>query len=311
MAASRTLSPRRRSTPSVRRVSSRVRRRIERLLQTEICFVHNAELERLTLEEAVGPPSGADLYRPHEACQVADRGAGRRPLLPDNPLLSPAGERHLFRKLNFLRFRANRLRSGLNPDNPDLPRLRSAESALAESLAVRNRIAECNLRLVVALARRFARNPNELEDLIAEGNIILLKAADKFDYALNYRFSTYATFAIQRHLGRWCRRQQRLRELDRAASEARTRSLSTSPDEGSAFDPRLAQSIIGRLDAVLDERERHIIRQRYGLNPRGVVRTLRELADDLKISKERVRQIQHVALEKLHQLVPADERAGA
>jgi RNA polymerase primary sigma factor len=61
----------------------------------------------------------------------------------------------------------------------------------------RHHLLEANLRLVVALAKRFTGRGMPLTDLIQEGNLGLIRAVDKFDYTQGYRFSTYATWWIR------------------------------------------------------------------------------------------------------------------
>lgn len=79
-----------------------------------------------------------------------------------------------------------------------LPRQRIMH--LAEE--ARAHLIEANLRLVVSIARRYMHCGLSLSDLIQEGNIGLMTAADRFDYTLGYRFSTYATWSIRHTLNR-------------------------------------------------------------------------------------------------------------
>ena len=81
-------------------------------------------------------------------------------------------------------------------------------------LAARNRLVECNLRLVVRIARRYQRQYTlPLLDLIEEGNLGLIRAAELFDPARGFRFSTYATWWIRQNIDRGIMSQSRVVRL--------------------------------------------------------------------------------------------------
>lgn len=67
----------------------------------------------------------------------------------------------------------------------------------------RQRLIECNLRLVVHIAKRYMSRDIDLCDLIQEGNMGLMRAAEKYDYTTGYKFSTYATIWIRQYVWRY------------------------------------------------------------------------------------------------------------
>jgi RNA polymerase sigma factor (sigma-70 family) len=83
-----------------------------------------------------------------------------------------------------------------DPARPDL------EAVVARGERARRRMIECNLRLVVAIARRFTATGLPLADRVQEGNLGLLRAVEKFDWHLGFKFSTYATWWIRQAIAR-------------------------------------------------------------------------------------------------------------
>ena len=185
--------------------------RAEMILRHEVVFIHNTDFEK---------PTAAAILDVSAQTAGSGRRAKRPPGLPaylaslyEVPLLTAAEEVALFRKMNYLKYLAKRIRSQLDARYPDIALMDQFDALLTEEQTIRNRIARCNLRLVVSLARKFADRDNPFDDYVSDGNVALLSAVAKFDYGRGFRFSTYATHAIRRAFYRQV--QQKRRRKDR------------------------------------------------------------------------------------------------
>ncbi len=296
----------------------RLQDRAQCLLGQEIRFIYSSEFE--SLEKDDSPIVEAeDLleelrlncreFRPEMASvpgtEIDETVTLHNWTAPD-PLLTFEQEQVLFRALNLLRFRINRLRSRLSATNPSERAIQKIESKLELIERIRTQLVNSNLRLVSSIARKFSSSFGDVDDFSSDGCMILLGAIDRFDFSRRFRFSTYATHSIQRHFFRaWKIRQRRKERFPNAASELLCEIPQQDGEMPVCDDP---QGVVGQLlsqaESVLDEREHQILLDRFGLAGRDEKgRTLREIASDLGISKERVRQLQMKALEKLRAIL--------
>lgn len=230
----------------------------------------------------------------------------------------------------------------------------------------RQQMIECNLRLVVNIAKHYTNHGVALLDLIEEGNMGMMHALDKFDPERGFRFSTYATWWIRQNIERCIMNQSRtirlpvhvIKDLNIILQAARHMEAHT----GKEPRPEDVAHLLGRpvkevqrmlalnmsmmsLDAPLDvdpllsigdaiaddhnpgpdlmmeqseikcrvqewlnrlnEKQRYIIEKRYGLNGYET-QTLEQLATNLDLTRERVRQIQLEALQALRMILRCD-----
>ena len=245
--------------------------------------------------------------------------------------------------------------------SPEEERELARRCAQGDEEAIRQMV-NSNLRLVVSVAREYAGRGVPLMDLIQEGSIGLLAAARKFDYTLDYRFSTYATKWIRQgvtrclmnhgclirvpmHTAERMRKVNAVRNalrqetgeeptsreiaeksgipqakveellqltpeicsLDVPTGDAEEGTLGMLVEDIQAPQPQeelVRQELVSTMDSLLsalNERQQRVLRLHFGMED-GKIHSLEEIGQQLSISKERVRQIEMQAMEKLHKM---------
>ena len=281
--------------------------RARSLLDLPLDYMHNEEFERDDADEVVlgPPPTGESQARktrlpPGLPAYLAS--------LYETPLLNREQEGHLFRQYNYLKFKAARLREGLEPTTARRKLMDEIEDLYKQALDVKNRIVRANLRLVVSIAKRHVGSSDNFFELVSDGNMSLIRAVEKFDYARGNKFSTYASWAIMKNFARTIPNETKHRDRFRTSQEevfAGTAEFRS--DERRLEGEQAAREWqVGRMMRRLDEREHRIIASRFGLRRGEEPRTLQQVGEELGVTKERVRQIEARALSKLRDAAEDD-----
>lgn len=181
--------------------------------------------------------------------------------------------------------------------------------AAAGDADAREKLIVHNLRLVSHIMRKYYSSSRMQEDLVSVGSLGLIKAVDSFDIENGARFATYAAKCIQNEILMYFRQQRKLQaevsindaiDVDRDGNPLTyINVISCEENLADDLDLRLdGAKVRTYVDTVLGERERQIVKLRYGLDGRDTL-TQREVAALLGISRSYVSRIEKSALEKL------------
>lgn len=225
------------------------------------------------------------------------------------PLLTREQEAYYFRKMNYLKFKASRLREKLNRARPHARDMDAIEQLLDMAVEIKNFLIRSNLRLVVSIAKRHIKPTSNFFEMVSDGNMSLIRAIEKFDYTKGNKFSTYATWAIMKNFARSIPAEHSLLERFRTGKdEVFQHSTETRGDQfrEELVNQRQREMIMGIL-GQLDEREKDIIMFRYGLTQGAEPQTLEQVGSRLGVTKERIRQLEARALRKLRKIAQDDK----
>jgi RNA polymerase sigma factor (sigma-70 family) len=281
--------------------------------------------ERLEPDKRVEP---LELVGENGTPNAADRVADERPraesstwgpepsLLPEylqvlkiTPVLNREQEIELFRRYNYLKHLVAQERHQLKLSKIDARLLSQLEAYLDEAEEIRKTLVEANLRLVVSIAGKHTSNDAGFLELVSKGNFALIQAVEEFDYTKGFRFSRRASLDIAKEYAKVSGRSTELTPK-RAASLANIqRDLRGTTADVSAIE-RTRQSLAEVIREELDEREQYVILHHFGLlgsSIRKNTRTLKQIGDELGLTKERIRQIELTALQKLRQCLSSEQ----
>jgi RNA polymerase primary sigma factor len=216
------------------------------------------------------------------------------------PLMTAEQEVDAFRRYNYLKFKAARMIDALDPCDVTEAELKAVANVTGRYESIRQELVQANLRLVVSIAKKHVGWSPSFFETVSDGNMSLMRAVERFDYARGFKFSTYASWAIMKnyartvpeqhyHFGRYITGQDEL--LDAAPDHRET-------DRSSMDDAKLVEYLEEGM-SDLTERERTIVTAHFGLFGAASSQTLEELGKRFGVTKERVRQIERRAIGKI------------
>ena len=234
-------------------------------------------------------------------------------------ILTGAEEKVLFHQFNYARHRVSELQKAIWATPNRQPTPEQADEMLRwYRLAdqIREQIAETNLALVLAMAKRTRMSEVDFADLVSEGNMALLRAVDKFDAGRGYKFSTYACRAILKAFSRQGMKLSKYRQRFPTDFDPKLEKSNHLETKRADFEKDAADEvkrIVIENRAELTDVERTVIEHRFNLRQPGdgtsepeKPMTLEQVGQIIGVTKERVRQIQNKAMEKIRSQLEAN-----
>ena len=254
-------------------------------MKTAIATSSRPPVPRLVYHETFETDEARQLYRPSDAADASSYGDK---YMPDETT------RDIARRMHYAAFRMSKARSSAD-----------ARRWQQTYFDLRDRIVVGNHKLVYRAVRRRMAMSNQTDDLIGDCHIVLIKAVAAYNPWMGIRFSTYAFTCLIRALSR----------LSQRASNdwlSRAPSIHMLPDgePGQSFEMESTSSFSIRIEDFLREdhpllspREKTILSLRFSLTENVECPTLENVGRELGLSKERVRQVQALALGKLRRVL--------
>jgi RNA polymerase sigma factor (sigma-70 family) len=291
-----------RARSSVYRIANEIR--AKELIQQPVDYIYSAEFDDTSKATVmVGDmPGRAEFDSKRFGMNPPKDVPPQMVHLYEWPLLTKDQEQHMFRKMNFLKHSLHNLKKSIDPAKAKVTDLQKIEELREGIKNTRDLLISCNQRLVYNQAKRHLAAGENIDDLVSDGNLSLMRAVEKFDYARGNKFSTYATWAIMKNFARSIpdgkTHKQRYMTGHEEVFEAKA-DIRTDEQEVLAVADA-ARARVNRLLDHLDPRTREVIRMRTGLDGSEEM-TLEQIGQHFGITKERVRQINVRGMKQLRE----------
>jgi RNA polymerase primary sigma factor len=286
------------------------------LLETPLRYFHDASFNDIKKRKEITAemPDHESFIKGLEKIEKIKAAKISPEMIPcyKSPLLTFGQEQHLFRKMNYFKYRAKNIIASINPQNPSVVKIQNAEYMIQQARQVRNIIAESNFRLATQIMKHRQANSKEVvqTEILSDAYFDVIKAVDYFNWTLGHKFSTYATWVVKKNFFRDSKQKKSQSDkfvpLDDKTEiiESRSSDYEDVRDDGSR--KKIIKSLIGLLvrenlgtDRV---RQAYVLENYFGVNGRAK-KTLEQISDEIGVTKERVRQLKEKGLEWIREKV--------
>lgn len=286
--------------------------RYEKLASSSLKFFYHESFDDVKQRKAITDemPDFEEFQKATHKIQKIKSGKINPEMLPcyESPLLNYKQEQHLFRKMNFYKYKAKLVLSTINPQSPNSAKIENAENFVAKYKAIRNLLAESNFRLATQVMKHrhiLLNEQNQHDAILSDAYYDVLKAVDYFNWTYGHKFSTYATWVVKKNFFRDAKMKlahnERLSFCDDSIPDMEDEKTSDYTDER---DQSSRQTLIFKLIGLLVKenlgtdrvRQAYVLENYYGVNGRDK-KTLEQISEDIGVTKERVRQLKEKGLE--------------
>lgn len=278
-----------------------IKDRIERILANGVDFIdnelfHKNESESLIFNgEEVPLPTSTWKY----SVSVDEINPNRK-----TEVLTAEQERVLFLRLNFAKLMLKKTISS----SPLVEH--EVEKWDSKIYSIKDCIVRYNLPMVLNFIRKFNGSNLSTEEMLSEGNLMILNAIEKFDIAKGNKFSTYLHYCIQNAFGKISKKKSKSRDMFPISLETyienSDQDISESKEsEGLSLIESLRE-IIEKNSANLSELELYVIKERYGLET-SIRKTLAEVGDSIGKNSSNIHNVEKNALKKLRKKISENE----
>ena len=287
---------------------AKVQARIDNFFDRKVKFIANEEYEQRDADRKILVPFPDK--KAFEEARIKTKQLAPVNMPPilrptyEEPLLSFKQEVHLFKKMNYLKCKAVALREGEHRDFPDWGKIFKFENYLKQSSEARNQLTNSNLRLAVGIAKKFFHPSLTEEDMLNEAYHSVWHAVDKYDVSLGNKFSTYCTWVIKNCLIRLCEVETTVQS--RYVSGTKHSESEYEEDFALSLDRKAVYEKVVKAIAELEKNPiyaHQIMALRHHVGLGTEAKTLKEAGTLMGgITKERVRQLEFCAIDKIQQI---------
>jgi|694.fasta_scaffold00059_58 RNA polymerase primary sigma factor len=295
-----------------------IEERKESILKTNLKYFHHVDFDKkITSKKILGDIPDKHKFDLESKKVLNLRNTNKQPEMRpcyEEPLLTREQEYHLFKQLNFLKFKAKNLIEKLNCKKSIKTKIEKIENLQIKIYDLRNKIASSNFRLATHILKndfKSYREKRNLDNYLSDAYMDVIKSVDYFNYTLGNKFSTYCVWVLRKNFFRMINLKKNKKNEFYSIDDNQTEIQNSAEifltsevhqKENAIFINRVIETAKKRLNTRDINRQILIIEHYFGINGKER-KNLEEISGLLEITKERVRQLKEKFLISMRETV--------